>query len=103
MKHVELFESFMDLAKETDESPITVSLDWSPSTDTAEFLDNLDGYCKSYNLKIIGLVPVGEAGGNPNITFMGKKTDLIDMALSAGFEEEDIAYISQQVAVDQQK
>jgi hypothetical protein len=92
MKHVKLFETF-DSSQEdqlrSEESPMTLRLDWSPSTDTAKFLSHLDEMCKKFNLSIIGLIPEGDAGRNPTITFKGMKDDLTKMALECGFYQED--------------
>jgi hypothetical protein len=95
MKHVKLFETF-DTSQEdqlrTEEAPMTLKLDWSPSTDTAEFLSHLDKMCKKFNLSIIELIPEGDAGRNPSITFKGMEDNLTKMALECGFEQDDIDF-----------
>jgi hypothetical protein len=80
MNHVKLFESFMEDEEgqfgipqenqlKSEKAPMTLKLDWSPATDTAEFLSHLDRMCKKFNLSIIELIPEGDAGRNPSITF----------------------------------
>jgi len=103
MNHVKLFESFMEDEEgqfgipqenqlKSEKAPMTLKLDWSPATDTAEFLSHLDRMCKKFNLSIIELIPEGDAGRNPSITFKGMEEDLTNMALECGFEQEDIDF-----------
>lgn len=47
-----------------------------PTNDCSEYLEMLNSVCTDYSLEIIGFIPFGPAGGNPCITFQGKKEDL---------------------------
>jgi hypothetical protein len=35
--------------------------------------------CQQFNLQIIGLIPIGPGGGNPEVTFRGSNNDVMDM------------------------
>lgn len=65
---------------------IDLPLDWAPATSTEEFLGHLQSICKQFKLQIVGLLPSGPAGGNPEITFRGSKLDLGRMAKATGHD-----------------
>ncbi len=69
-------QSDMRKSNRMDGSKMEISLDWGTPSRCDEFLDDLQQACKRYNVNIIGFIPYGPAGGNPEITFEGSASDI---------------------------
>jgi hypothetical protein len=54
----------------------TLSFDLAYMDSTQDFLNYLQEVCEVYQLQIVGLVPVGPAGGWPEVTFKGEEDNL---------------------------
>jgi hypothetical protein len=55
-----------------------VSLDVS-TEEEEDVMHLLHEICQQFNLQIIGLIPIGPGGGNPEVTFRGSNNDVMDM------------------------
>jgi len=44
-----------------------------------DIMQMLHEICEQFDLQIIGLIPIGPGGGNPEVTFRGKSEDVMDM------------------------
>lgn len=58
------------------------SVDMAFDGDAYEFMQYLQEVCEVFNLQIVGLIPVGPGGGNPEVTFRGAKEDLTKFSIS---------------------
>jgi hypothetical protein len=68
----------------------TLELDVCPATNScSQYLELLNSVCEDYSLKIVGFIPFGPAGGNPCITFQGKKENLKQMYIEWYCLDED--------------
>jgi len=56
-----------------------VSLDIGYDDSTDDFLQMLHEICEQFDLQIIGLVPYGPGGGNPEVTFRGRADSIMNM------------------------
>ena len=58
------------------------SVDMAFEGNSFEFMSYLQEGCEVFNLQIVGLIPVGPGGANPEVTFRGTKEDLIRFSIS---------------------
>ena len=58
------------------------SVDMAFDGDAYEFMQYLQEVCEVFNLQIVGLIPVGPGGANPEVTFRGTEEDLIRFSIS---------------------
>jgi hypothetical protein len=58
---------------------VSIDLGYDPSESANDFLQMLHEICEQFDLQIIGLVPYGPGGGNPEVTFRGQANDIMSM------------------------
>ena len=54
----------------------TCAFDMLYMDSTTDFLNYLQEICEVYELQIVGLIPVGPGGGNPEVLFKGEEENL---------------------------
>ena len=57
-----------------------MSVDIGYPDDSNQFMGWLHEVCEVFNLQIVGFIPVGPGGGNPEVTFRGFEEDLLQFS-----------------------
>jgi len=53
-----------------------IPVDFACEGSANEFMDYLTRICDEFKMEIVGLIPYGPGGGNPELTFRGEEENL---------------------------